>query len=189
MDSRNKAGDLYWEVVETKEVGAYNLFSVNINRSRSPRTGKEHEFQVLSSPDWVAVIALTKTTDVRWVNQYRHGTSRLSLELPGGLVKPGQTPERSAREELEEETGFLAPHFECLGSMYPLPALFTNRFHVYFAPNAEPRGTFNPDETEELQTILVPAPEIRQYIKSGRIDCGIMIAALNYGMEKIDRLF
>lgn len=178
--------NLTWELVETNVVGSYNLFSININRSRSPRTGMIHEFQVLNSPDWVATIALTKSKEVILVNQYRHGVANLSLELPGGLVKPGQTPEQSAREELEEETGFLAPRFEPLGWMHPLPAIFTNKFHVYFALDAEPKGTFNPDETEELETVLVPAGHIRDYIKSGKINCGVMIAALAYGFERLD---
>ncbi len=188
MDGKNKTDRLTWDLVETNEVGSYNLFSVNINKSRSPRTGNVHEFQVLNSPDWVAVIALTRSNEVILVNQYRHGVSRLSLELPGGLVKPMQTPEQSAREELEEETGFLAPNFESLGWMYPLPAIFTNKFHVFFAENAEPKGTFNPDETEELETVMVPATQIRHYIKTGKINCGVMIAALAYGLDRLDAL-
>ena len=188
MDDGNKTDSLTWDLIESTEIGAYNLFSLNINRSRSPRTGNIHEFQVLSSPDWVAVIALTGSNEVILVNQYRHGVSRLSLELPGGLVKAGQTPEQSAREELEEETGYVAPEFEPLGWMYPLPAIFTNRFHVFLARNAEPRGIFNPDETEELETVLIPASQIRDYLKSGKINCGVMIAALAYGMERLDAL-
>ncbi len=188
MDVVKKSDNLTWELVESKEVGSYNLFSVHLNKSRSPRTGKLHDFQVLGSPDWVAVIAVTRSRELILVNQYRHGVSRLSLELPGGLVKPGQSPEQSAREELEEETGFVAPVFENLGWMYPLPAIFTNRFHVYFAVDSEPKGTLNPDETEELETVLVPATEIKDYLRNGKINCGVMIAALSRGMEKLEAL-
>ncbi len=184
MKSEN-GDNLSWELVETSQIYSYNIFSVHINRSRSPRTGKIHEFQVLGSPDWVAVIALTKAKEVILVNQYRHGVSKLSLELPGGLVKGGQKPERSAREELEEETGYLALNFEYLGWMYPLPAIFKNKFHVYFAENAEPTGNFHPDETEELETVLVPASQIRDYIRSGKINCGVMIAAIALGMDRL----
>ena len=188
MDEYDGKKNLHWELVESSQVVSYNLFSVNINKNRSPRTGKIHEFQVLGSPDWVAVIALTRSGDIILVNQYRHGVARLSLELPGGLVKPGQTPEQSAREELEEETGYRASVFEYLGWMYPLPALFTNKFHVYYAANAEPSGTFNPDETEELETVLAPASQVRRFIRNGKINCGVMVAALCLGIEKLDVL-
>lgn len=179
MDSGPEDRNLAWDLVETREDRSYALFSVAINKSRSPRTGNIHEFQVLSTPDWVAVMAITARNELVMVRQYRHGSRELSLEPPGGLVKEGQTPEQSGREELEEETGYRAAAMECLGWMYPMPALFSNRFYVYLARDAEPTGRLHPDETEEVETVLVPVEHIRNYIRSGRIRCGVMIAALH----------
>lgn len=178
--NRRPGEKLYWDLLNVKEDRTYNLFSVEINTCRSPRTGLSHEFQVLRSTDWVAVAAVTKKKEIVLVNQYRHGTRNLSLELPGGLVKPGQTPEKSAGEELEEETGFIAPEMKLLGSMYPFPAILTNRFHVYLAENAEPAGKMNPDETEALETVLLPLSELKDFIRDGKIECGIMIAAIGF---------
>ncbi|MFH0960932.1 MAG: NUDIX hydrolase, partial [Pseudomonadota bacterium] len=171
---------LSWELLNVREDRKYNLFSVEINTCASPRTGLPHQFQVLRSVDWVAVLAVTKEKEVVLVNQFRHGIRDLSLELPGGLVKPGQTPQQSAAEELEEETGFTAPEMKLLGSMYPFPAIFSNRFHVYLAENAEPKGKMHPDETEELETVLAPASELKNFIRDGKINCGIMIAAISF---------
>lgn len=171
---------LCWDLLNVREDREYNLFSVEINTCRSPRTGLPHQFQVLRSTDWVAVIAITKEKEVVLVNQFRHGIRDLSLELPGGLVKPGQTPLKSAAEELEEETGFTAPEMKLLGSMYPFPAIFTNSFYVYLAENAEPSGKIHPDETEEIETVLAPVGELRNFIRDGKINCGIMIAAIGF---------
>lgn len=182
-DSENR--NLIWELVDTREDRSYNLFSVTINKNRSPRTGEIHEFQVLNSPHWVAVIAVTSDNNLVMVRQYRHGTGELSLEPPGGLVKEGQDPEQSGREELEEETGYRSETLELLGWMYPLPALFANRFYVYLAPNAVPSGKLNPDETEEIETVLVPVEKVREYIRTGRITCGVMIAALHLFLDKV----
>jgi 8-oxo-dGTP pyrophosphatase MutT (NUDIX family) len=113
------------------------------------------------------------------VRQYRHGTGELSLEPPGGLVKEGQTAEQSGREELEEETGYIAPSMELLGWMHPMPAIFTNRFYVYLARDSVPAGRSQPDETEEIETVLVPIDHLREYIRSGKINCAVMIAALH----------
>lgn len=176
--------DLRWELVESREDRTYRLFSVDIHSNRSPRTGEIHEFQVLKSPDWVAVVPVTPEGELVMVRQYRHGTGDLSLEPPGGLVKDGQDPEQSAREELEEETGYVAEKLESLGWMHPMPALFTNRFYVYLALNARPTGRLNPDETEEIETVLVPVEELRDYIRSGRITCGVMIAALHFFLDR-----
>ncbi len=175
-----KDNDLMWELVDSTVDRQYNLFSLRINKNKSPRTGKIHEFQVLESPDWVAVLALTPDRELILVNQYRHGTARLSLEPPGGLVKRGQTPEQSAREELEEETGYVAQEMKLLASVYPVPAILSNRFHVFVAENAESKGFRNPDETEDLETMLVPINRVKSMIKSGQIDCGVMIAAFQF---------
>ncbi len=170
--------DLYWELLNSREDRQYHLFSVKIDTCKSPRTGNSHEFQVLKSPDWVAVVAITNDQEVVLVNQFRHGIRELSLELPGGLVKDGQTPLKSAAEELVEETGFVAPSLKLLGWMHPFPAIFNNKFYVYLAENATFSGELNPDETEELETILAPLNKLKEYIRDGKITCGIMIAAL-----------
>lgn len=184
MDETKTASDLVWELIDSREDRAYPLFSVRINRNRSPRTGRVHEFQVLTSPSWVAVIPVTADGQVIMVRQYRHGTGELSLEPPGGLVKEGQTPELSGLEELEEETGYQPREMELLGWMHPMPALFTNRMYVFLAKDVEPTGTLNTDETEEVETVRVPVGEVREYIRSGKITASVMIAALHLFLDR-----
>lgn len=187
MDPGSKNRDLNWERIDSREDRSYGLFSVSVQRSRSPRTGKVHEFQVLTSPDWVAVIPVTPDNQVIMVRQYRHGTAQLSLEPPGGLVKDGQTPEESAREELEEETGYRASTFELLGWMHPMPALFNNRFYVFLARDAAGTGCVSPDETEEIETVLVPVDRVKEYIRSGKITASVMIAAFHLFFDRLER--
>jgi len=185
MDSGSESPHLTWELVDSRLDRQYRLFSVEINTNVSPRTGEKHEFQVLRSPDWVAVVAVTPADELVMVRQYRHGTAELSLEPPGGLVKAGQTPVQSGREELEEETGYRCNSMELLGWMYPMPALFTNKFYVYLARDVTPTGTFNPDDTEDVETVLVPRDKIREYIRSGKVSCGVMIAALHLFLDRV----
>ncbi|MCL5124096.1 MAG: NUDIX hydrolase [Deltaproteobacteria bacterium] len=177
--NKSSGKNLYWDLLSSRGDRDYNLFSVEINTCRSPRTGLTHDFQILKSPDWVAVVALTEKKEVILVNQFRHGTRELSLELPGGLVKEGQSPIKSASEELMEETGFVAPSLKLVGWTHPLPALFNNKFYVYMAENAVYTGELNPDETEELETVLAPLKELKNFIREGKINCGIMIAAIS----------
>jgi 8-oxo-dGTP pyrophosphatase MutT (NUDIX family) len=187
MSPGSKNRDLTWERIDSREDRSYGLFSVSIQRSRSPRTGNVHEFQVLTSPDWVAVIPVTPDNQIVMVRQYRHGTAQLSLEPPGGLVKAGQTPEESGREELEEETGYRASTFELLGWMHPMPALFTNRFYVFLARDASATGRVELDETEEIETVLVPVDSVKDYIRSGKITSSVMVAALHLFLDHLER--
>jgi len=46
-------------------------------------------------------------------------------------------------------------------------------------------GRLNPDETEEIETVLVPVKDIRNLLRSGRVTCGVMIAALHLFLDRV----
>jgi ADP-ribose pyrophosphatase len=78
-----------WPVISREQVGDFRIFSLHKKRVHSPRTGEISEVQALRFPDWVLILALTPQEEVVMVRQYRHGTEQVCLELPGGLVDPG----------------------------------------------------------------------------------------------------
>ena len=65
------------------------------------------DFYTLWQPDWVLILA--RTTDCKWVmtEQYRHGTGKIALEFPAGIIDRGETPEEAAIRELQEECGYV----------------------------------------------------------------------------------
>jgi ADP-ribose pyrophosphatase len=72
MEAPRRDRNLLWVPVESRKDRNYKLFSVHLNKNKSPRTGKIHEFQVLNSPDWVAIIPVTPNNELVMVKQYRH---------------------------------------------------------------------------------------------------------------------
>ncbi len=128
MEHGRKDKDLIWELVESRTDRVYNLFSVAIHKNASPRTGAIHEFQVLDSPDWVAIIPITSDDKMVLVKQYRHGSREISLEPPGGLVKNGQSPEQSGLEELEEEPAIDPARWNSWGGSTPCLPCFQTSF-------------------------------------------------------------
>ena len=74
------------------------------------RPGREEpvRFVQLRCPDWVNVIPITEDGRVILIRQYRSGTHEITLEIPGGMVDPGEDPQTSATRELTEETGWVA---------------------------------------------------------------------------------
>jgi 8-oxo-dGTP pyrophosphatase MutT (NUDIX family) len=153
----------------------------------SPKDGREKAFCVLEAPSWANIIAIDGDRRVVMVNQYRHGSRGFSLELPGGVVGPGEDPVEAAARELTEETGYTAGPAERLIDLNPNPALFGNCITTAVARGAErTRGT-SFDENEEAETVLLPLDELERAFRDGRVTHALMLAAIGYFLAVKDR--
>lgn len=167
-----------WHRTRSEVESDLRVFRVRRDAAVSPRTGREHEFVVLESPDWVAVVALTDDDRLVLVRQFRHGLRRVTLELPGGLVDEGMTPEEAARAELRQETGYGDGEWAELGRLAPLPAVFTNHVHVFLARGVRLLGVPELDPGEDIATELVPVAEVRRMVAQGEIVHAPVVGAL-----------
>jgi 8-oxo-dGTP pyrophosphatase MutT (NUDIX family) len=144
----------------------------------SPKTSNAHDFFVLDTVDWVNVLPITADQEVVFVRQYRHGSDALSLEIPGGMVDPGEAPIVSAARECLEESGFRASHLTSLGVLNPNPAVFNNQLHTFVAENVVIEGDIQNTATEQTEVVLVPRAELASYLLDGRIDHALVAATL-----------
>jgi ADP-ribose pyrophosphatase len=99
------------------------------------KTMREDEapYYSLRLPDYSSIIALTDEDRILVVRQYRPALERYTLELPSGIVDPGESPTETARRELLEETGYEAGEVEVLGPMDPDGGRLGNRIWGCFA--------------------------------------------------------
>jgi len=144
----------------------------------SPATGAQHPFYRIESPEWVNVVAVTPRDELVMIRQYRHGSREVTLEIPGGLVDPGESAESAAGRELLEETGYRADRIESLGSINPNPALFANRVHMWVALDCESVAPIQNSSTEETIVELIPREEIGPIVCAGGIDHALVVATL-----------
>lgn len=166
-----------WNLVRSRRGPSYRVFSLRTDTARSPRTGREHDFYVLESPPWVNVIALNERGEVIMVRQYRHGVRKVTLELPGGLAEPPDTPEEAAGRELLEETGYEAGELVLLGKAHPQPAVMDNYCYSYLAKEVKRRGEPRLEATEDLEVVFVPLERVMQLILNGEIEHAMVINA------------
>ncbi|MBK7894436.1 MAG: NUDIX hydrolase [Anaerolineaceae bacterium] len=167
-----------WEKLDSEEIANYRIFKMRKDVRRSPRTGNEHSFFVLESPDWVNVVALTAENQVVLIHQFRHGTAEITLEIPGGMVDPHENdPAEAIRRELLEETGYAAEEIIHIGTVAPNPAFLNNRCHTYLALNARWQQEPQFDGAEDIAVELVPIAEIAGLIGNGRITHALVVAA------------
>ncbi len=166
-----------WEIIDSNIDKSYSVFNLRTDRARSPRTGEDHDFFILESEPWVNIIPLTVNQEVVLIQQYRHGIRDITLEIPGGLVEPGDSPEEAACRELREETGYHAREMIFLGEVYPNPAIQNNHCYSFLARDVWPVGKQDLDDKEDIEVVLYPLEMIPELIRKGEIKHSLVLAA------------
>lgn len=175
-----KPGLAPWPVVGREQLADCRVFSVSRSWVRVPRTAETHPFYRIDADPWVNVVPLTADGEVVMVRQFRHGLQAFTLEIPGGIVDPGEEPAAAAARELLEETGYQAGSVRPLGALNPNPALFGNRVHTFLAEGCTQVGEVTNPGLEETAVECVPAGEISARVRAGEIDHALVIAALHW---------
>jgi ADP-ribose pyrophosphatase len=156
----------------------FEIFRLQRKTVQHPTTGQAHPRVVLEGPDWVNVIPVTAAGAVVLVRQYRFGSASVTLEIPGGMVDPGEEPAAAALRELEEETGYRAERLVPLGWSHPNPALQSNRLHTYLAHGCRRVHAGHADPGEELTVEEVPRAALQGLVTQGAISHALVLAAL-----------
>ena len=173
-------GPRRWKVLAAERMHDCAVFSVSRLLSRSPRDGGERSFFRIDAADWVNVVPITTAGDLVLIRQYRHGAGEVTLEIPGGMVDPGEAPSASAARELLEETGYAAAEICEIGRSNPNPAHFRNRLHTFVARGCERLGDVRNKGNEETAGELVSRADVIRLVRDGRIDHVLVLAGLYY---------
>lgn len=168
-----------WKKISTKQLGDFRIFKLRSDTYLSPRTEKEHDFFVLESVHWVNVIAITPDGRLVMVEQYRFGSGRVELEIPGGMMDPGETdPVATGVRELREETGYEGKGARILGRIQANPAILNNICYTVLIENCRLVHPVNFDQGEDLATTLVPISEIPKLVADEKIGHSLVVVAL-----------
>lgn len=143
--------------------------------------GKEFHRDVVEHPGSVCVLALTTEDKIIFVRQFRPGMGREGLELPGGRLRPGESPEDAARREMEAETGYRPKRLELLGRFFPTPGYSSEEVY-YFATQQVAPGKMQFDESEEMSVEFLAYSDAIEAIRTGEIvDARSIISLLRWG--------
>jgi ADP-ribose pyrophosphatase len=127
-----------------------------------------------------AVVAVDADGQVLLVRQLRPAVDEVLLELPAGILDPGEDPVTGARRELEEETGYTADRLEPLVRFYPSPGFCTELIHVFVADGLR-ECLGQPEEDEELELVRLPLAEALDQVRRGDIvDSKTVVGLLAY---------
>jgi ADP-ribose pyrophosphatase len=169
--------DLSWRLGTRIPAAEYRVFKTAFVDGIHPRTGATKRFSLIEAVDWVNVIAITPDQQVVLIEQFRVGANEVCLEIPGGMVDPGETPAEAAARELAEETGYTAPRWHLIGRVSPNPAIMTNWLYTFLAEGAVQTGPQRLEGSEVIDLHVATLADCHAAIRDGRIDHALVVAA------------
>jgi ADP-ribose pyrophosphatase len=124
--------------------------------------------EIVDHAPGAAVVAIDDAGQVLLVRQARPAVGTVMLELPAGLMDPGETPLETAQRELAEETGFVAGRLEPLLSFYSSPGFTNELIHVFVATQLREQPSAH-DEDEEIEVVRLSLEQAIQQVTRGEI--------------------
>jgi len=167
-----------WKKLRSVPIARTRIFDLTGDFYRHPAREREQEFFVVNAPDWVNVVALTPDHRLVLVRQFRFGINDFSLEIPGGIIDPGEDCIAAGVRELREESGYVGDSVRLLGSVHPNPAMQNNRCHLVLVENARRSAELEWDPNEEFEITTMPVDEVYALAYAGGITHAMVLDAL-----------
>lgn len=169
-----------WQRKRSEQVFDCRIFQVRRDWSVSPRDGREHDFYIIEATDWVNIIPLTANDEVVMIEQYRHGSEEMTLEVPGGMVDEDESPRDAAIREMLEETGYISTDVVLLGRTRPNPATHNNWVYSLLARNVQFQTAPIFDSQEHTVVRLIPLANVPKLIADGTINHALVVVCFHW---------
>lgn len=161
----------------------YNGRIIRVYKDHIEVAGRKSTREVVLHSEAAAIIPVTEKGEVLLVKQYRYPVGDAILEIPAGKMDPGETPEKCAARELEEETGYRG-NLKKLGYVYTTPGFCNEIIHLYLATELVHTHQ-HLDEGEFLNVISIPLKDLWDMIGNGRICDAKTLSAFAMAKDKI----
>jgi 8-oxo-dGTP pyrophosphatase MutT (NUDIX family) len=177
--------DLTWKKLSSTYIHKGPWATLRSDRCEMPDGHVVEGYYVLEYSNWVNAVAITEDNKVLMVKQYRHAAGIISLEIPGGVIDDGESPEQALRRELLEETGYRFDDFELLCTIYANPSTADNHTYCYLARGGKKVQEQHLDEQEEIVVETFTIPEVKKLLAENKIAQALHCAGLFYAFMKL----
>ena len=119
-----------------------------------------------------------KTDKIILISQFRYPSYKVGhgwlMEAIAGIVDPGETPEETARREVQEETGLDISRLEHIATFFTSPGGSSERIFLYYSEVSRDAGSYGDTggllcEGEDIRSYEFTLEEALEKIKSGEI--------------------
>lgn len=181
-------GNLDWEKLSSKYLVRKNWATLRVDTCRMPDGTIIPDYYVLEYPEWVNAVALTDDNKVILVKQYRHAAGEAILEIPGGCMDEGESPEQAVRRELLEETGYEFEDIEFLSSLYANPSTANNKTYCFIARGGKRVAEQKLDRGEEIEIELVSPDKLKELLLNNAFGQALHTSGIFYALLKLGEL-
>jgi len=145
------------------------------------------EREVIEHRGAVGILAFVDNENILVEYRYRPAFDKEIIEIPAGILKPGEKPEETAIRELIEETGYKPKIVEKLISFYPTPGYTNEIIHIVIAKDLEyigkPSDVKMSPEEKYMKVEKISIYKLLELIRNGKVvDGKTIIAVLSYLM-------
>jgi len=132
------------------------------------------------------VIGITKDKKIVMNKQYRYLVGKIVMELPAGYLEKGESIEKAARREFEEETGYKCRALVKLGSVWEEYGHLKHQIYIFAAKDFK-KTKQKIDPVENIEVKLVDFDEAVKMVRQNKIPDAVSALAILLLKEKIDR--
>ncbi|HEY53428.1 MAG TPA: NUDIX hydrolase [Caldilineae bacterium] len=141
------------------------------------------DYLVAEAPSYAIIFPVLPDGRILAVEEYKHGIGRIVLQLPAGLLDPGEDALTGAKRELLEETGYQAGTWQALGSFYDDSNRGMSLGHYFFATNLKQVAEPDAGDLDEVRPIVLTPTALRAAIHAGRVTTASVVASMMLGLE------
>jgi len=165
-----------FDTIQINTVYQGKVFDVRNDEVRLPN-GKTTMLDIVAHPPAVVIVPLDNEGNIWFVRQYRHAADQIMLELPAGVIDPGEQPDICAQRELREEVGMSANQIQKIGEFYIAPGYSSEFLHIFLASGLQP-DPLPGDEDEFLSVERIPTELAFSMVEDGKIQDSKTLASL-----------
>lgn len=134
----------------------------------------------------VVMVAVTPDGSVLLETQFRPPLGRHVIELPAGLVDPGESMEDAARRELIEETGWSARELRFLAEGPVSTGASTEVLRAYLCTGLTHVGKAGGDDNEIIEVSAVPLGSVEDHLARAQQQ-GMLVDLKVFGLVGLAR--
>ena len=173
-------------LLSTERLHTGRMLNLDLDTVRFP-DGSTGTLEMVRHPGAAAVVpflddpATAADPRIVLIRQFRHAADGYIWEIPAGKLDAGEreAPERCARRELTEETGYVAGRLERLTTIWTTPGFTDEVIHLYAAYELALSDGGHARESDEYMEIHeTPWSEAMAMARGGAIRDGKTLIAL-----------